>query len=115
MARKQAEIARHLAEIKGKKGKVFYYGTSTYTENPSNSFSFKSIDDKAFKNGITIKGIGSIKSDSLSKDANYYINGVKVTQEEFKKLSPNDIKSVNIYKKDTDGKKESEIRVETKK
>jgi hypothetical protein len=42
------------------------------------------MDDKAFKNGITIKGIGSIKSDSLSKDANYYINGVKVTQEEFK-------------------------------
>jgi hypothetical protein len=115
LARKQAEIARQQAEITGEKGKVFYFGTSTYTENPSNSFSFKSMDDKAFKNGITIKGIGSIKSDSLSKDANYYINGVKVTQEEFKKLSPNDIKSVNIYKKDTDGKKESEIRVETKK
>lgn len=115
LARKQAEIARQQAEITGEKGKAFYYATSTYTENPSNSFSFKSIDDKAFKNGITIKGIGSIKSDSLSKDANYYINGVKVTQEEFKKLSPNDIKSVNIYKKDTDGKKESEIRVETKK
>lgn len=115
LARKQAEISRQQAEITGEKGKVFYYGTSTYTENPSNSFSFKSMDDKAFKNGITIKGIGSIKSDSLSKDANYYINGVKVTQEEFKKLSPNDIKSVNIYKKDTDGKKESEIRVETKK
>ena len=115
LARKQAEIARQQAEITGEKGKAFYYATSTYTENPSNSFSFKSIDDKAFKNGITIKGIGGIKSDSLSKDANYYINGVKVTQEEFKKLSPNDIKSVNIYKKDTDGKKESEIRVETKK
>jgi coenzyme F420-reducing hydrogenase alpha subunit len=58
LARKQAEIARQQAEITGEKGKVFYFGTSTYTENPSNSFSFKSMDDKAFKNGITIKGIG---------------------------------------------------------
>ncbi len=115
LARKQAEIARQQAEITGEKGKVFYFGTSTYTENPSNSFSFKSMDDKAFKNGITIKGIGDLKADSLGRVGIYYIDGVKTTVEEVKKIDPKEIKSVSIINKNTDGKKESEIRVETKK
>ena len=103
LAKKQAEIARQQAEIAGVKGKVFYYGTSAFSENAND----------AAKNFTKIKWSNS---DALNnKNIKIYIDGKLVDKAEVEKLNPNDISSISVNKSKNNGAEDGEIRIETKK
>ena len=101
--KKQAEIARQQAEIAGVKGKVFYYGTSAFSENANDSA----------KNFTKIKWSNS---DALNnKNIKIYIDGKLVDKAEVEKLNPNDISSISVNKSKNNGAEDGEIKIETKK
>ena len=103
LAKKQAEIARQQAEITGVKGKVFYYGTSAFSENAND----------AAKNFTKIKWSNS---DALNnKNIKIYIDGKLVDKAEVEKLNPNDISSISVNKSKNNGAEDGEIKIETKK
>ena len=103
LAKKQAEIARQQAEIAGAKGKVFYYGTSAFSENAND----------AAKNFTKIKWSNS---DALNnKNIKIYIDGKLVDKAEVEKLNPNDISSISVNKSKNNGAEDGEIKIETKK
>ena len=103
LAKKQAEIARQQAEIAGVKGKVFYYGTSAFSENAND----------AAKNFTKIKWSNS---DALNnKNIKIYIDGKLVDKAEVEKLNPNDISSISVNKSKNNGAEDGEIKIETKK
>ena len=103
LSKKQAEIARQQAEITGVKGKVFYYGTSAFSENAND----------AAKNFTKIKWSNS---DALNnKNIKIYIDGKLVDKAEVEKLNPNDISSISVNKSKNNGAEDGEIKIETKK
>ena len=103
LAKKQAEIARQQAEITGVKGKVFYYGTSAFSENAND----------AAKNFTKIKWSNS---DALNnKNIKIYIDGKLVDKAEVEKLNPKDISSISVNKSKNNGAEDGEIKIETKK
>ena len=103
LAKKQAEIARQQAEIAGVKGKVFYYGTSAFSENAND----------AAKNFTKIKWSNS---DALNnKNIKIYIDGKLVDKAEVEKLNPNVISSISVNKSKNNGAEDGEIKIETKK
>ena len=107
VAKKQAEerkeLAKKQAEIAGVKGKVFYYGTSAFSENAND----------AAKNFTKIKWSNS---DALNnKNIKIYIDGKLVDKAEVEKLNPNDISSISVNKSKNNGAEDGEIKIETKK
>lgn len=103
LAKKQAEIAKQQAEITGLKGKIFYYGTSAFSESPADTA----------KNFTKIRWSNS---DALNnKNIKIYIDGKLVDKSEMEKLNPNDISSISVNKSKNNGAEDGEIKIETKK
>ena len=115
LSKKQAEIARQQAEIAGVKGNPWVIGVGAHSV-PNKVYIKANTIMNNLKSGETVAtGIRNLKIDSSIDEASYYIDGIKVMKDDFSKIDPDKIKSVNVSKKEVNGKKEFEILIETKK
>lgn len=115
LSKKQAEIARQQAEIAGVKGNPWVIGVGAHSV-PNKVYIKANTIMNNLKSGETVAtGIRNLKIDSSIDEAGYYIDGIKVMKDDFNKIDPDKIKSVNVSKKEVNGKKEFEILIETKK
>ena len=115
LSKKQAEIARQQAEIAGVKGNPWVIGVGAHSVPNKVYIKANTIANNLRSGEIVATGKRNLKIDSSIDEAIYYIDGIKVTKDDFSKIDTDKIKSVNVSKKDVDGKKEFEIHIETKK
>jgi hypothetical protein len=104
---KNADVSEKVGAVKGK---LFFYGKDTVKQvgmretlksNQSAMKSDSQISDGPYEKVILIKARASKPIDSLvsSSDILLFVNGKKVSAEEFKTINPQEIKNIDIQKR----------------
>ncbi|MGC4130121.1 MAG: hypothetical protein QM564_11335 [Bergeyella sp.] len=119
LERKAAELAAEQAKLSGRNVKSIIFKDGTYKSEIGNNnlkpdiFIINGDRIKYLKNGI-IEG-DNLKIKAIPEDIKIYVDGILVPNTDLKDIDPKSVKQMIVTKKDENGKKVGEIRVETKK
>ncbi|MGL6128587.1 M56 family metallopeptidase [Chryseobacterium artocarpi] len=122
----QAMIDGEVARKAGEQARIIGEKVRLETEKQFKNIDFASLGNsklmvleadfiKKDRNGdITMNGIKKYNIDGMD-DAKIFVDGRKISKEEFSAIKPEDIASINIIKQNTVRGRENEIRIMTKK
>ncbi|WP_029293578.1 M56 family metallopeptidase [Chryseobacterium hispalense] len=114
-ARLEGERAKIEAERRALEGGKAYIYSNTFKSFPGErTFRINADNIKISNNGTSIIASG-IKNTEGIENMKIYIDGKESTKEQMEALKPESIRSMNINKRNTDGKSSGEIKIETKK
>jgi len=117
---KRAKLEGERAKIEAERraldgGKRAYIYSNTFKSFPGDrTFRMNADNIKISNNGTSIITSGFKNADGIG-DLKIYIDGKESTKEQMEALKPETIRSMNIIKRNTDGKSAGEIKIETKK
>ncbi|SHF26068.1 M56 family metallopeptidase [Chryseobacterium takakiae] len=115
-AKLEGERAKLEAERRALEGgrRPFIYSNTFRSVPDKHTFRLNADNIKISNNGTSIIASGFKNAEGI-ENMKIYIDGKESTKGQMEALKPESIKSVNINKKNTDGKTTGEIKIETKK
>ncbi|MBP7172796.1 MAG: M56 family metallopeptidase [Cloacibacterium sp.] len=117
IAQKKAKLEKEKAELYRKQSELMKKELALNMEKISatNDFNFEKISKDNLSVIRTFRNDDTFAEKKSKNDFKIYLNGKLYDQSDFDEINTKDIKSITIFKRGVNGKKENEIHVETKK
>lgn len=117
IAQKKAKLEKEKAELYRKQSELMKKELALNMEKISatNDFNFEKISKDNLSVIRTFRNDDTFAEKKSKNDFKIYLNGKLYDQSGFDEINTKDIKSITIFKRGVNGKKENEIHVKTKK